>query len=604
MEVAEIARALGDVDAEQRRRAVVAMGEGYDPALGPLLLRALADRDWRVREEAIRVGRSSAERLGIIPELIASLTKTDDIGLRNAALALLKRLGGSALPALLAALPSAAPAAQKLVVEVLGHGGDADVMRSLADAANSEDLNLATTAIEALGAMGGADAEAVLRRKLAARSPHERIAALDALDRLGAVVPFAELAPLLDDRLTLRYAVRVLGRSGAAEAVPALLAALLDRSSTVAGAAAVALFRLSDDAPLRAVVRERIVAAGGVVRERLRALASERDAAGTAATHLLEQSAPAATACGPLAENGTAPATPGGAEPLPAAWGRGARLEPEAFRAIAGLIRVHSGIRLTDDVRPMVERRLHERLAVLGLTNFDEYERALRADGPGDGEIERAVEAIATNETYFFRDLPQLRSFEQEVLPELHALAATRRRLSVWSAGCSTGEEAYTLAILLARSPRFAGWNLRVFGNDIARRVVQTARKAVYRGSSFRAMPPEYASHFVQGDDGTSAVNPEIRALCHFARFNLLDAASAAMFGRVDAIFCRNVLIYFDDEARRRVVASFYERLNPGGYLMLGHSDSLLNITTEFELAQLSGDLAYRKPLTADRRSR
>jgi chemotaxis protein methyltransferase CheR len=257
-----------------------------------------------------------------------------------------------------------------------------------------------------------------------------------------------------------------------------------------------------------------------------------------------------------------------------------------------------SGIKLTDELRPTIERRLNERLTILGLSSFADYHRVVSEDRRGETELERAIELITTNETYFFRDLPQLRSFERDVVPELHKLAEARRTLSVWSAGCSTGEEAYTIAILLARSQRFSGWNVRVFGNDISRRVVQTARKGIYRGASFRALPPEFEPYFSKTVDGT-VVDPAVRALCHFARFNLLDAGSAAMFGRVDAIFCRNVLIYFDDEARRKVIDTFYERLNPGGYLMLGHSDSLLQVTTAFELAHLSGDLAYRKPLAA-----
>jgi chemotaxis protein methyltransferase CheR len=303
----------------------------------------------------------------------------------------------------------------------------------------------------------------------------------------------------------------------------------------------------------------------------------------------------------PAAGAGRKPAT-GAVDASPidtrGAFAKGPCLELEEFRTFADLIRRVSGIKLTDELRPTIERRLTERLSALGVGSFAEYQRYLRDDARGDGELERAIESITTNETYFFRDLPQLRSFEREVVPELHKIAEPKRSLSVWSAGCSTGEEAYTIAILLARSHRFTGWNVRVFGNDISRRVVQAARKGIYRGASFRALPPEFEPYFNKVPEGT-AVDPSVRALCHFARFNLLDAGSAAMFGRVDAIFCRNVLIYFDDEARRKVIESFYERLNPGGYLMLGHSDSLLQVTTAFELAHLSGDLAYRKPLLA-----
>jgi chemotaxis protein methyltransferase CheR len=283
------------------------------------------------------------------------------------------------------------------------------------------------------------------------------------------------------------------------------------------------------------------------------------------------------------------------------AFAGGPRLAAEEFRPLAELIRRASGIKITDELLPTVERRLSERLSARGVSSFGDYLKLLTGDARAEEELERAVESIATNETYFFRDQPQLRSFERDVLPELERLALRRRSLSVWSAGCSSGEEVYTLAILLARSQRFTGWNVRVLGNDISRRVIQTARKGLYRGASFRALPAEFEPYFVKSADG-AAVDPAIRALCHFARFNLLDAGSAAMFGRVDAIFCRNVLIYFDDEARRRVIETFYERLNPGGYLMLGHSDSLLQVTTAFEFAPLSGDLAYRKPLDADHR--
>ena len=142
---------------------------------------------------------------------------------------------------------------------------------------------------------------------------------------------------------------------------------------------------------------------------------------------------------------------------------------------------------------------------------------------------------------------------------------------------------------------------MRIIGNDISRRVIQAARKGVYRNASFRAMPPEYQRHFFEGAEGRQ-VEPAIRGLCHFSRLNLLDGSRGAMVGRVDAIFCRNLLIYFDEAARRELISIFYDRLVPGGYLMLGHSESLLHLTTAFELVQLSTDLVYRKPLSASGR--
>jgi chemotaxis protein methyltransferase CheR len=402
---------------------------------------------------------------------------------------------------------------------------------------------------------------------------------------MDAVLPWDEIEPLLADRVLLRVAVRLLGRSGRREAIPPLFTCLGERSEAVAGAAAAGLLRLAQG-ELRPDVQSRFELADEAIRARLSALVVKDGAGADPAAKLLEllTTRPAKAVVVPGDPRFGLPRNP--------------RLEAHDFRAIAEHIRRVSGIRLTEDMRASIERRLAERVVALGFGGYSEYQRYLAETGD-HAEVERAVELIATNETYFFRDLPQLGAFERDVLPELQKLALPRRQLNVWSAGCSTGEEAYTLAIMLARSRRFFGWNLRVFGNDICRKVVQTARRGVYRGASFRAMPPEYEHYFEKTAEG-SAIDPAIRAMCQFARFNLLDSAAAAMFGRVDVIFCRNVLIYFDDDARRRVISMFYERLHPGGYLLLGHSDSLLQFTTAFELAHLSGDLAFRKPLTAD----
>ena len=182
------------------------------------------------------------------------------------------------------------------------------------------------------------------------------------------------------------------------------------------------------------------------------------------------------------------------------------------------------------------------------------------------------------------------------MLPLLHAQAQNRRRLTLWSAGCSTGEEAYTVAMLVLQSALFEGWDVKVFGSDISKRCITAARRAVYGPSSFRSTTPEAKrAFFVEQRDGFHVLD-RVRALCHFGSMNLLDAERTRLLGRVDAIFCRNVLIYFDAHARRRTIDMFHERLYPGGVLLLGHSESLLNVTTAFELLHLREDLVYRKP--------
>jgi len=268
----------------------------------------------------------------------------------------------------------------------------------------------------------------------------------------------------------------------------------------------------------------------------------------------------------------------------------------EEFRLLRDLVNGFCGIAFQDDAMFVVERRLRERLQALGLPDYGAYHQFLRYHPDARAEFERAVDVLTTNETYFFREDYQLKGFRDEVLPVLRAQAESRKRLVLWSAGCSTGEEVYTLAILVERSGLFEGWDVRVFGNDISRRVLAGARRGVYGPSSFRAMPAEYDPYFIDGPDGRQ-VHPRIRAMCHFGHLNLVEGGRTAIVGRVDAVFCRNVLIYFDSVSRRRVIDTFYERLHPGGYLMLGHSESLLNVSTAFEVVHLSTDLVYRRPL-------
>jgi chemotaxis protein methyltransferase CheR len=142
----------------------------------------------------------------------------------------------------------------------------------------------------------------------------------------------------------------------------------------------------------------------------------------------------------------------------------------------------------------------------------------------------------------------------------------------------------------------FEGWDIRVFGNDISRRVLRKARGATYTSASFRAMIPEYGRYFIDTDEGRQ-VHPRIRSMCHFGHLNLMNQRRSAIVGRVDVTFCRNVLIYFDDASRRNVLDTIYQRLNRGGYLLLGHSESLLQSSTAFEIAQLTTDIVYRRPI-------
>lgn len=271
-------------------------------------------------------------------------------------------------------------------------------------------------------------------------------------------------------------------------------------------------------------------------------------------------------------------------------------IKPEEFRLLRDLFSARIGISLGNEARTSVARRLHERLAVLNLSSFSEYYQYLRFHPLAQSEWDAAVELLTTNETYFFREDFQLRAFASELLPMFAAKNKSRKRLTIWSAGCSTGEEVYTIAILVQQASFFADWDVKVFGSDISKRCVSTARRGVYGAASFRVTPPDVRrAWFVDRADGAHVVE-RVRAMCHFGQMNLLDEEKARLFGRVDMIFCRNVLIYFDAHARRRVIDIFQDRLYPGGVLLLGHSESLLNVSTAFELLHLKEDLVYKKP--------
>lgn len=277
------------------------------------------------------------------------------------------------------------------------------------------------------------------------------------------------------------------------------------------------------------------------------------------------------------------------------------RLGLDEFRLLRDLINRHCGIVLATEQRPLIERRLRERLSIHGLQSFGEYYQLLRSNDRGRDELDEAIDIITINETYFYREDYQLSALQNEIIPILRQSPMSRTEMAFWSAGCSTGEEVYSLAMLACEAGLVGGTDIRVFGSDISRRCIAHARRGVYGPSSFRALPTHLKrKYFLECPDGLH-ITEEVRPWCHFGHLNLLEPAKAAVVGRADVILCRNVLIYFDDVSRRRVIDMFYERLVPGGFLLLGHSESLLNVTTAFELVHLRDDLVYRKPLSASR---
>jgi chemotaxis protein methyltransferase CheR len=274
------------------------------------------------------------------------------------------------------------------------------------------------------------------------------------------------------------------------------------------------------------------------------------------------------------------------------------KLADSEFRLLCDLFAERAGLSFSDASFYTFERRLGERVVEHGLTTFHEYYTNLRFNAYLDQELEIALSLVTTAETYFFRQEYQLRSFRLEVLPKLHAELRDKKRITVWSAGCSTGEEVYTLAILIKESGLFDDWEVRVIGSDLCRARVAAARRGVYRDNSFRVTHGDLRARYFEPCEEGWQVKSEIQSLCHFGQLNLLDRMVSTV-GRVNVAFCRNVLIYLGTSARLEVMKNLYRRLSPGGYLFLGHSESLTNLSTAFELVHLTGDLVYRKPTTA-----
>ena len=278
-------------------------------------------------------------------------------------------------------------------------------------------------------------------------------------------------------------------------------------------------------------------------------------------------------------------------------------LRQAEYEAFKSLFSERLGLAFASDTPASLARRLQDRVICHGHKTFAEYMQLLRFSGHALDEWEELQDILTVHETYFWRDEPQLRCFRTEVLPMLAEQGRERRRLSIWSAGCSTGEEVYTLAILVHESGLFRDWFVRIYGSDVSKRCVSAARLGVYGQSSFRAMPTEIRKQYFHDRPDGAHVADRIRRYCAFGQVNLAHPDKVRLVGAQDAIVCRNVLIYFDPATRRGVTESFVERLNTGGILVLGHSESLIHVSNALELLALKGDLAYRKPLGSFRSS-
>lgn len=272
------------------------------------------------------------------------------------------------------------------------------------------------------------------------------------------------------------------------------------------------------------------------------------------------------------------------------------RLRREDFYPLRAVLEERIGLDIGADQAPHLEERLGERVAALGLPHFGAYIDFLEGrgnDGDGDGELSSVVEALTPAESYFFRNSEQVNLLSQVILPALAASGA--RRLRLWSAGCSTGEEPYTLTMLLDRSKRFEDWDVSVIGTDLCDSRLRHATRARYSGGALRAIEPEKLPQWFEQRATRWAVTARIRQRTRFQKLNLLHHSGSIFLTGMDVVLCRNVLIYLTPAARTQVLRTLCSRLRVGGYLLLGHSETAGVDPRELCLEPIERGLAYRK---------
>ncbi|MCL2701434.1 MAG: protein-glutamate O-methyltransferase CheR [Phycisphaerae bacterium] len=254
------------------------------------------------------------------------------------------------------------------------------------------------------------------------------------------------------------------------------------------------------------------------------------------------------------------------------------------FKAISALVKSICGIDLHDGKRELVKARLAKRIRLLGLTTFDEYIQVIRDDSSGN-ELTSMLDSLSTNLTFFFRETAHFEYLRTVAIPRLIEHRRPQGKLRLWSAGCSTGEEPYSLAMLLAEHfPELRSWDVRILATDLSTRVLAQAREGMYDASRVGQVPAALAQKYFtpNDDDGqTFRVCDEVRSKVTFARLNLMERWP--MKGPFDFIFCRNVMIYFDKPTQETLVRNFYDLLAPGCLLMIGHSESLTGIAQAFQ---------------------
>jgi len=258
-------------------------------------------------------------------------------------------------------------------------------------------------------------------------------------------------------------------------------------------------------------------------------------------------------------------------------------LSEEELRRFCAFLYGKTGISLDEAKRYYIERRLADRIDITGAASFGAYMNLARTS---KAETEQLINSLTVNETYFYREDHQLRCLSNSLLPEIVKDRGPGDLVRIWCVPCATGEEPYSVAIwLLENWPMVDAYNIEIVGSDIDTKVLEAAKIGSYGERALSRLPADVIDTYFEPAIGTHrAIIKDLRESVRFTQVNLIDPASMATQGRFDIIFCRNVLIYFDDASRLAASHHLYDNLNPGGFICLGHTESMSRISDRFEM--------------------
>lgn len=271
-------------------------------------------------------------------------------------------------------------------------------------------------------------------------------------------------------------------------------------------------------------------------------------------------------------------------------------IRDDTFKQLRDFIYEKTGIYIPDNKKYFLENRLNRIIKEKNFCSYEDYLYYLKYSS-NKQDISRLFDAVTTNETFFFREPQQFEIFTNTLSVQIVKENAQmgRKDIKIWSAACSTGEEPYTIAMILLEKVELISIKKEIYASDISESVLMSARKAMYGNYSVRNVPSQYLTKYFKDAGGIYALSENVKSMVKFMDINLIEEREVRQLKGIDVVFCRNVLIYFDDKAKKKAISLIYDVLRPKGYLFVGTSESLHNVTRSFKPLAINKVIVYQK---------